>query len=101
MLKLLRIEWNKLWPSKTFKVLISIYIGLFLLFLLILLKVRSLDEVNRLSESFYNPFQFPDAFIIISLFAHKFLSLLPAIIVIVLVCYEYTFKTARQHVIDG
>ncbi len=100
MLKLLKIEWNKLYPSRTFRVLFGIYASVFVLFLLGIAKAQGLREMNDLASNFYNPFQFPDVFIIISIFA-QILTLLPAIIVIVLVTNEFSYKTARQHVIDG
>lgn len=98
--KLINIEWNKLWPNRTFKVLFGIYAGVFLIFLLAMIKADNLRAVNDMAANFYNPLQFPDVFILVSIFA-QVLTLLPCIIVIVLVTNEFQYKTARQHVIDG
>jgi len=99
--KLLRIEWNKLLPSRSFRVLIGIYTAVFSLFLLVV--NFFFDEIDDLKELFqldYNPMTFPDIWIITYWLAQPF-TILAAIIVIALVVNEFNYRTARQHVIDG
>jgi ABC-type transport system involved in multi-copper enzyme maturation permease subunit len=47
-----------------------------------------------------NPFSFPEVWHSVAFFSSLFL-LLPAILVIMLICNEYSYKTNRQNVIDG
>ncbi len=47
-----------------------------------------------------NPFQFPEVFRTTA-FASSLFTIIPAILVIMLVTNEYTYKTNRQNVIDG
>jgi ABC-type transport system involved in multi-copper enzyme maturation permease subunit len=101
MLKLLKIEWNKLLPSKSFRWLIAIYIVVFAIYLFIANtfyeKIEPLRETLQVT---YNPMVFPDVWIISFWLAQPFI-LLAAIIVIALVVNEFNYRTARQHVIDG
>lgn len=47
-----------------------------------------------------NPFMFPEAFHTVAFFSSVFV-LIPALVVIMLVTNEYTYKTHRQNIIDG
>jgi hypothetical protein len=47
-----------------------------------------------------NPFAFPEVWRTIAFFSSCFVFI-PAVVVIMLVCNEYTFRTHRQNVIDG
>lgn len=101
MLKLLRIEWNKLLPSRSFRILIGIYAGVFAMFLLVVnFFFDEIDDLKDLFQLDYNPMTFPDIWIITYWLAQPF-TLLPAIMVIALVVNEFNYRTARQHVIDG
>lgn len=101
LLKIIRIEWNKLLPSRSFRILIGIYAAVFSMFLLVV--NFFFDEIDDLKELFqldYNPMTFPDIWIITYWLAQPF-TVLPAIIVVALVVNEFNYRTARQHVIDG
>lgn len=105
MLKLFKIEWSKLLQSRSFKVLLIIYLTTYSLFLLSMSSLHSKlfksDLFDALSEMVnYNPFAFPDIWIITTYLAQWF-TVLVAIIVVSLVVNEFTFRTARQHIIDG
>lgn len=47
-----------------------------------------------------NPFAFPEVWRTVAFFSSCFVFI-PAVVVIMLVCNEYTFRTHRQNVIDG
>lgn len=104
MLKLFKIEWSKLLQSKSFRVLLAIYAityGLFLLSLSSMFKRFQTDVFEEISDIVdYNPFTFPDIWIITTYLAQPF-TVLAAIIVIALTVNEFNFRTARQHIIDG
>lgn len=104
MLKLFKIEWSKLLQSRSFRVLLGIYVVVYTLFLLVLSSMFdrfSSDVLQEVIQNIdYNPFAFPDIWILTAYFAQPF-TLLAAIIVIVLVVNEFDFRTARQHIIDG
>lgn len=99
--KLIRIEWNKLIPSRAFKVLIGIYTAVFAMFLLVVnFFYDQIDDLKELFQFDYNPMTFPDIWVITYWFAQPF-TILPAILVVALVVNEFNYRTARQHVIDG
>ena len=103
MLRLLKIEINKLWESRAFRVLLGIYAITYSLCLLVFRTVYKKMEIDGIEQAFelkYNPFAFPDVWIITTFLA-QFFTVLAAIIIIVLVVNEFNFRTARQHVIDG
>ncbi|MEO6612284.1 MAG: ABC transporter permease [Chitinophagaceae bacterium] len=47
-----------------------------------------------------NPFTFPEAWHTVAFFSSCFVFI-PAVVVIMLICNEYTFRTHRQNIIDG
>ena len=47
-----------------------------------------------------NPFSFPEAWHTVAFFSSIFVFI-PAVVVVMLICNEYTFKTHRQNIIDG
>ncbi len=103
MLRLFKIEINKLWESRAFRVLIGIYVVTYSLFLMVVRTIYNKMEIQGVEDALnlsYNPFKFPDVWIITTFMAQYF-TILAAIIIIVLVVNEFTFRTARQHVIDG
>jgi ABC-type transport system involved in multi-copper enzyme maturation permease subunit len=103
MLRLFKIEINKLIQSRAFKVMLGLYMGVFSLFMFLLTgtftKLRA-EIIDALFKFDYNPFSFPDIWIITFYFAQYF-TLLAAIIIVVIVVNEFDFRTARQHIIDG
>jgi ABC-2 type transport system permease protein len=103
MLRLFKIEINKLIQSRAFKVMLGLYMGVFTLFMFLLTgsfaKFRT-EIIESFLKFDYNPFSFPDIWIITFYFAQYF-TLLAAIIIIVIVVNEFDYRTARQHIIDG
>jgi ABC-type transport system involved in multi-copper enzyme maturation permease subunit len=101
MLKLLKIEWHKLLPSRSFRILIGIYVTVFSFFLIIVnLFFQKIEPLREAIQVNYNPMVFPDIWIITYWLAQPF-TILPAIVVIALVSNEFQYRTGRQHVIDG
>ncbi len=100
--KLFLIEWGKVLPYRVFQILGIIYIVSFLISIIFLpfleLKLSISEEADILDiKSFYT---FPivwDSFAWIASKANLFL----AIIVIFIVGNEFSFRTFRQHVVDG
>ncbi len=100
--KLFLIEWGKVLPYKVFRILGIIYIVSFLISIIFLpfleLKLSVTEEADILDiKSFYT---FPivwDSFAWIASKANLFL----AIIVIFIVGNEFSFRTFRQHIVDG
>ena len=102
IIKLLRIEWGKTLPYKVFQILGIIYVASFLISIIFLpfmeLKLALTEEADVLDiKSFYT---FPivwDSFAWIASKSNLFL----AIIVIFIVGNEYSYRTFRQHIVDG
>lgn len=100
--KLLLVEWGKILPYKIFQILGIIYVASFVISIIFLpfmeLKLSVVEEADVLDvKSFYT---FPivwDSFAWIASKANLFL----AIIVIFIVGNEYSYRTFRQHVVDG
>lgn len=100
--KLFMIEWGKILPYRVFQILGIIYVVSFLISIIILpfleLKLALTDDADILDiKSFYT---FPivwDSFAWIASKANLFL----AIIVIFIIGNEYSYRTFRQHVVDG
>lgn len=93
MLRLLRIEWNKIAPYRAFRVLIGLYLVSMLALPWAMERLPFLRNLQQL-------FEFPSIWFFLY-FAGMFLSFALAIIVITITCNEYTHRTFRQHVIDG
>ncbi|MCK5821649.1 MAG: hypothetical protein KAH17_07180 [Bacteroidales bacterium] len=102
MKRLFRIEWGKTWNYNVFKILGIIYVISFLISIIILpliqLKTNMSAETDMLDiKSFYT---FPviwDTYAYLAGKSNMFL----AIIVIFLIGNEFSYRTFRQHVIDG
>jgi len=98
-MKLLHIEWLKLRKYKTFWLLVSLFGGIFLLWNYAInnsfLKLGS-GPVNLLSSSYSFPAVWANMGYIYSWFV-----LFLAVFVIISVSNEFTFRTNRQHIIDG
>lgn len=102
MRRLFDIEWGKTWNYSVFRILGIIYVLSFLISVIVLpfiqLKTQMTDQADILDiRSFYS---FPiiwDSYAYLASKANLFL----AIIVIFLVGNEYSYKTFRQHTIDG
>ncbi len=101
MQKLFKIELGKILPNRSFKILFGLYVGIFSLFFIAIPQAnvfKVLSEVTRNNQ--INPFEFPDIWVMLS-YTAQFFTVLLAILIIVLVCNEFLYRTARQHVIDG
>ena len=102
MIRLIKIEWGKTWNYNVFRIMGIIYVVSFLISIIALpyiqLKTQMTGEADILDfRSFYT---FPivwDSYAFIASKSNLFL----AIIVIFLVGNEYSFRTYRQHIIDG
>lgn len=94
--RLLNIERIKLLNYTSVKVLLGLHLALFILVLF----VASQIQVSVPGFSTENLFRFPHIWQVTAWLASWF-NLLLAIIVMVITCNEYNFRTFRQNLIDG
>jgi ABC-2 type transport system permease protein len=89
-------EYTKVWSYKAFRVIILLH---FILFFLVVLVTSRLDiTIPGFSTDYL--YQFPNIWEFFPWVASWF-NLLLAILIIVVTGNEYTFRTFRQHIIDG
>ena len=89
-------EYTKIWSYMAFRVIILLH---FILFFLVVLVTSRLDiTIPGFSTDYL--YQFPNIWEFFPWVASWF-NLLLAILIIVMTGNEYTFRTFRQHVIDG
>jgi ABC-2 type transport system permease protein len=89
-------EFTKIWSYRAFRVIILLH---FILFFLVVLVTSRLDiTIPGFSTDYL--YQFPNIWEFFPWVASWF-NLLLAILIIVMTGNEYTFRTFRQHVIDG
>ncbi len=89
-------EYTKIWSYTAFRVIILLH---FILFFLVVLVTSRLDiTIPGFSTNYL--YQFPNIWEFFPWVASWF-NLLLAILIIVMTGNEYTFRTFRQHVIDG
>jgi len=93
MIRLLKIEFIKVKKYRAFWAVLGIYA---LIFLLVTGTIKMVEPDNP-AQSF---FSFPDVWHHLAYVA-SFLNILPAILIIMLIANEYTFRTFRQNLIDG
>lgn len=106
MIKVLRTEWLKIknyWAFWGVMIMTSLaYPGINYMFWYeyqnIVKKQSATGEIAKMLLG--NPFVFPETFHTTGFFSSIFIFI-PAIVVIMLVTNEYTYKTHRQNVIDG
>lgn len=102
MYSLFKIEWLKLKTYRTFWAILLLFVVLFpvanILLANLLLKMKGANKMTQ--HMIVNYFAFPQVWRAVSYVGGYFLTL-PAILVIILVTNEYTFRTHRQNVIDG
>ena len=92
---LLRTEFRKIFPYRTFWAILGIYI------LLLLLVTFASSSVVVNGEAYGKTmYQFPQIWLRLA-YIGSFFNVLLGILVIILVTDEYTFRTFRQQVIDG
>ena len=96
MLDLLKIEYKKLIPYSTFWVIF----GLFFLFTPIVFYGVGQIKIDILPIDFATMYNFPAVWNNITYIASWF-NLLIGMLFVILICNEFSFKTFRQHVIDG
>jgi ABC-2 type transport system permease protein len=94
-MNLLRTELRKIFPYRTFWIIVAIY-----LLLLLLIVYASSSIVINGSPLGPNTYKFPEIWNRLTYIA-SFFNLLLGILVIVLVTDEFSFKTIRQQIIDG
>jgi ABC-2 type transport system permease protein len=107
MIKLLRLELRKILTYKTFWVIIGLYF-LFLASGIILAELIINNWVIEMNRQLPIPlpririYFFPDIWQNLAFFASiRYILIFPAIIVIILITNEFTFKTIRQNVVTG
>jgi ABC-2 type transport system permease protein len=106
MRKILQTEWLKIRKYPAFWWVMGIttltYPGINFIFHSIYLNITEKDTARGkiISSLIGNPFSFPEAWHSVSYFSSIFVFI-PAIVVIMLITNEYTFKTNRQNIIDG
>lgn len=106
MSSLIKIEWLKIKKYPAFWWMLIIvaltYPGINYMFHSIYEQVISRKDMAGNVAKFLlgNPFAFPDAWHSVAYFS-SFFVIVPALLIIMLVSNEYTFKTLRQNIIDG
>jgi ABC-2 type transport system permease protein len=106
MFSLIKIEWLKIKRYRAFWWMLGIvtltYPGINLMFLYgyEMATTNAKDASAVLKMLLGNPFAFPETWHTVA-YLSSFFVLLPAILVIMMVTNEYTFRTHRQNIIDG
>jgi len=106
MLNIVKIEWLKIKRYPAFWWVMGItaltYPGINFMFYRIYLQI--IGNENRAHELFKallgNPFGLPEAWRTVAYFSSLFIFI-PAIVIIMLITNEYSYKTNRQNIIDG
>lgn len=107
MIKLLRNEFRKIMPYKIFWIIIGLYflflgLGIFLAELIVNSMVTDVNRNLPIPLPHVNLYFFPDIWQNLTFFASiRYILIFPAIIVIILITNEFTYKTIRQHVVSG
>ncbi len=104
MIKLLEIEWLKYKSYNAYWVLIILFIGLQTLVLYgmdsFMLNISGKQNGQTINMGMLGVNTFPKVWIYYSYIA-GFFKIIPAVIVIMLLCNEFEFRTFRQQIIDG
>jgi ABC-2 type transport system permease protein len=106
MLSLIKIEWLKIKKYPAFWWMLGIVVFAYPGFTTMVYQgfketIAKKDMVGNMAKMLLgNPFAFPEVWHTVAYFSSIFV-LLPAILVIMLVTNEYTYKTHRQNIIDG
>ncbi|MFC4263450.1 ABC transporter permease [Ferruginibacter yonginensis] len=102
MKKLLSIEWLKLKHYGAFKVLaIFFVVGVILTnYLVYIFNKNVIGKSEGAQMLSFSPYSFNNTWQTTS-YATGFLIILPAMLLIIIITNEYTFKTNRQNIIDG
>ncbi len=103
MQSLLKIEWLKIKHYTAFKVLSIFFVVGVVLANYIVFRVNK-DIVENMKPagmvSPFNPYSFENTWQTTS-YATGFLLILPALLIIILITNEFSYRTSRQNVIDG
>ena len=103
MLKLLKIEWLKIKNYRAF-IVISIFfaLGVFTSNYIVYSTVKNVvNKVNTAGlEAKFNPYDFSYTWKTTS-YTTGFLLILPALLLIILVTNEFSYRTNRQNILDG
>ncbi len=103
---LMRTEWLKMRKYNAFWWIIGItalsYPGInYMTYIIYKELTEEQSQAGQLAKlALGNPFTFPEAWHTVAFFSSCFVFI-PAVVVIMLICNEYTFKTHRQNIIDG
>lgn len=107
MIKLLKIEFKKILTYKIFWILFGLYF-FFLACGILLAEFMINSMVDDMNRHMPIPFPhiaiyyFPDVWQNLTFFASiRFVLIFPAIIIMILITNEFTFKTIRQNIING
>jgi len=102
MTELLKIEWLKLKKYTAFKVMAIFFIvGVFAInYIIYIVNKNIVNNVPGAGLISFSPYNFDKTWQSTS-YATGFILLLPALILLMLLTNEYTFKTHRQNIIDG
>lgn len=105
MQKLLKVEWLKMKDYSAFKILgIFFIVGIVLSNYIVYKSVSTFSGSGNQAASMlvgsYNPYSFEYTWQTTS-YVTGFLLILPAMIVIMLITNEFTYRTNRQNIIDG
>ena len=103
MLSLLKIEWLKIKHYTAFKVLSIFFVAGVILTNYIVFSVNknivsNIKPIGLVSP--FNPYSFENTWQTTS-YATGFLLILPALLIIILITNEYSYRTSRQNIIDG
>jgi len=107
MIKLLRIEFKKILTYKVFWILVGLYFlflasGILLAEFIINSNIESMNRRLPIPLPRVNLYFFPWIWQNIAFFATlRYMLILPATVIMILVTNEFTFKTVRQNVING
>ncbi len=106
MITLIRTEWLKMKKYNAFWWIIGVtalsYPGINYMFYKIYEDITTTpsNAMDIAKMALGNPFAFPEVWRTTAFFSSCFVFI-PAVVIIMLVCNEYTFRTHRQNVIDG
>ncbi len=106
MLALMRIEWLKMKKYNAFWWIMGItalsYPGINYIFYMVYDHLTNQpSQASRLAKlAIGNPFTFPEVWHTVAYFSSWFVFI-PAVVVIMFITNEYSFKTHRQNIIDG
>jgi ABC-2 type transport system permease protein len=107
MKRLLKIEFKKILTYKTFWVLFGLYFtflsaGILLAEFMINNMVDNMNHHSPIPFPHVTLYYFPDVWQNLAFFASiRFVLIFPAIIIMILITNEFTFRTIRQNIING